>query len=51
NHMPTFTGVENYHAWQTDMKYTLGAEDLWCLISTGTDPPDPLDFMSIKPLP
>ncbi|KIK78592.1 hypothetical protein PAXRUDRAFT_772502 [Paxillus rubicundulus Ve08.2h10] len=46
NHIPTLTGVENYHAWRTDMKYALGAEDLWCHISTGTDPLDLLNFAS-----
>ncbi|KIK76459.1 hypothetical protein PAXRUDRAFT_71869, partial [Paxillus rubicundulus Ve08.2h10] len=51
DHIPMLTGTENYHAWRTDMKYTLGAEDLWCHVSTGTDPSDPLDFASIKPLP
>ncbi|KIK92934.1 hypothetical protein PAXRUDRAFT_146187 [Paxillus rubicundulus Ve08.2h10] len=51
DHIPMLTGLENYHAWRTDMKYALGAEDLWCHVSTGTDPSDPLDFASIKPLP
>ncbi|KIK76697.1 hypothetical protein PAXRUDRAFT_76560, partial [Paxillus rubicundulus Ve08.2h10] len=49
DHIPMLTGTENYHAWQIDMKYALGAEDLWCHVSTGTDPLDPLDFASIKP--
>ncbi|KIK90656.1 hypothetical protein PAXRUDRAFT_73102, partial [Paxillus rubicundulus Ve08.2h10] len=51
NHIPTLTGVENYHAWWTNMKYALGTEDLWCHVSTGTNPSDPLSFTSIKPLP
>ncbi|KIK73126.1 hypothetical protein PAXRUDRAFT_179202 [Paxillus rubicundulus Ve08.2h10] len=51
NHIQMLTGTENYHAWWTDMKYALDTEDLWCHISTGTNPSDPLDFMSIKPLP
>ncbi|KIK79078.1 hypothetical protein PAXRUDRAFT_162253 [Paxillus rubicundulus Ve08.2h10] len=51
NHIPMLTGTENYHAWRTNMKYALGAEDLWCHINTGTDPLDPLNFVSIKPLP
>ncbi|KIK81744.1 hypothetical protein PAXRUDRAFT_73507, partial [Paxillus rubicundulus Ve08.2h10] len=46
DHIPTLTGAENYHAWWTSMKYALGAEDLWCHVSTGTNPLDPLNFAS-----
>ncbi|KIK78272.1 hypothetical protein PAXRUDRAFT_164426 [Paxillus rubicundulus Ve08.2h10] len=51
DHIPMLTGMENYHAWQTNMKYALGTEDLWCHVSMGIDPSDRLDFASIKPLP
>ncbi|KIK81355.1 hypothetical protein PAXRUDRAFT_156295 [Paxillus rubicundulus Ve08.2h10] len=51
DHIPTLTGMDNYHAWQTDIKYVLAAEDLWCHISTETDPSDPLNFTSLKPIP
>ncbi|KIK79544.1 hypothetical protein PAXRUDRAFT_161065 [Paxillus rubicundulus Ve08.2h10] len=49
DHIPMLTGVESYHTWRTNMKYALGAEDLWCHVSMGTDPSDPLNFASIKP--
>ncbi|KIK80493.1 hypothetical protein PAXRUDRAFT_158531 [Paxillus rubicundulus Ve08.2h10] len=51
NHIPTLTGVDNFHAWQTDIKYALGAEDLWCHVSMGSDPSNPLDFASVRPTP
>ncbi|KIK79508.1 hypothetical protein PAXRUDRAFT_80699, partial [Paxillus rubicundulus Ve08.2h10] len=51
DHIPTLTGADNFHAWQTDMKYALGAEDLWCHVSMGSDPSDPLDFASVRPTP
>ncbi|KIJ10393.1 hypothetical protein PAXINDRAFT_35786, partial [Paxillus involutus ATCC 200175] len=38
DHILMLTGVENYHAWGTNM-------------NTGTNPLDLLDFTSIKPLP
>ncbi|KIK82111.1 hypothetical protein PAXRUDRAFT_154515 [Paxillus rubicundulus Ve08.2h10] len=51
NHILTLTGADNFHAWQTDMRYALGAKDLWYHVSTGSDPSNPLDFTSIRPMP
>ncbi|KIK91868.1 hypothetical protein PAXRUDRAFT_75837, partial [Paxillus rubicundulus Ve08.2h10] len=51
DHIPMLTSTDNYHAWWTDIKYALVAEDLWCHISTETDPSDPLNFASLKPIP
>ncbi|KIK90600.1 hypothetical protein PAXRUDRAFT_82618, partial [Paxillus rubicundulus Ve08.2h10] len=51
DHIPTLTSVDNFHAWQTDMKYALGAKNLWCHVSMESDPYDPLDFASIRPTP
>ena len=51
DHIPELTGAANYIAWETHVCLALANEDLWCHISTATDPLDLLGLASYLPVP